>query len=114
MVDRRGNVLRADRPIDDVLAASLLRPITWPIRIDPQAISTLNVWPQWSRPASRFIRGVRPNSPIATTRVDSNSPLDQVIDQGRDGPVERRDQLACPLLGLELRVASRGDPRGRS
>ena len=72
VVDRRGDVLRADRPVDDVLAArSLLRPITWPIRIRPQPIRTLKVLPQWSRPASLFIRGVRPNSPIATTSVES-------------------------------------------
>ena len=29
--------------------------------------------------------------------------VDQVVDQGGDGPVERRDQLLRPLLGLELR-----------
>ena len=104
VIDRRGDILRADRPVDDVLAAALLRPITWPIRIDPQPIRTLKVLPQWSRPASLFIRGVRPNSPIATTSVESYSPrCDQVVDQGRDGPVQRRDQLPGPVLGLELR-----------
>ncbi len=53
--------------------------------------------PQWSRPASLFMRGVRPNSPITTTSVDSYRPLfDQVLDQGAEGAVEGRDQLLAP------------------
>ena len=81
MVDRRRDVLRADRPVDDSSPRALLRPMTWPIRIDPQPMRTLKVWPQWSRPASLFIRGVRPNSPMATTSVDSYKPsCDQIID----------------------------------
>ena len=45
--------------------------MAWPICMLPEAMSTLNVSPQWSRPALEFIRGVRPNSPIATTSVFS-------------------------------------------
>ena len=49
-------------------------PMVWPIFMPPQPIRTLNVLPQWSRPPSAFMRGVRPNSPIATTSVFSYRP----------------------------------------
>ena len=75
------------------------RPITWPICMPPQPISTLKVCPQWSRPASLFIRGVRPNSPIATTSVFSYSPR---AIRSRPGPpmaaVQRRDEQLGALL----------------
>ena len=73
-IHRGGNVLRVDRPVDDMFAAGLERPIAWPIFMPPPPNSTLKVLPQWSRPALALMRGVRPNSPIATISVLSYKP----------------------------------------
>ena len=52
-------------------------------------MATLQTPGQWSRPPDELIRGVRPNSPAATTSVDSSRPrLIEIVDQGREGAVE--------------------------
>ena len=67
--------------------------------------------PQWSRPGTGsepgtpvvLIRGVRPNSPMTSTSVESSRPrCVEVVDQAADGRVEdRQDRASCPLSRLE-------------
>ena len=83
---------------------SLLRPMTWPIRIDPQPMSTLKASPQWSRPASLFI--LRRSAKLAHRDNQCRfvePTLNQVVDERGNGSIKRRDQLPGPFLGLELR-----------
>lgn len=49
-------------------------PTTRPPATPPRAIAALNTLGSWSRPASLLTRGVRLNSPQATTSVASRSP----------------------------------------
>ena len=45
-----------------------------PCLMPPPAITTLNTFGQWSRPARLLIFGVRPNSDPMQTSVDDSSP----------------------------------------
>src|SRR5437899_3070113 len=49
-------------------------PTTWPIFNPPPASARVHKGPQWSRPASPLMRGVRPNSPVMTSRIFSLKP----------------------------------------
>src|SRR5262249_61317832 len=49
-------------------------PIACPPLTPQPARARLNASGKWSRPASRLTRGVRPNSPIQITSVESSSP----------------------------------------
>ena len=48
--------------------------MTVPPWTPPPANKTVMTGPQWSRPASLLILGVRPNSPVITTSVESSRP----------------------------------------
>ena len=49
-------------------------PIDWPPLTPPPATRALKTRGKWSRPPVGLIAGVRPNSPIQTTRVRSSIP----------------------------------------
>lgn len=65
--------------------------------------------PQWSRPPFALIRGVRPNSPTATTSVSSSKPrLLQIIQQRGEGHVELRgEHIFHPIGVASVRVPQR-------
>ena len=72
-----------------------LAPMTWPPRMPPPASSALQTPGQWSRPPAALSFGVRPNSPVATTSVESSRPrAREVVQERREGPIEGRQQLA--------------------
>ena len=61
--------------------------------------------PQWSRPASLLIFGVRPNSPIAQhQRVGQQAAAVHVLDQGREALVELGQLLVQALEDLGVMV----------
>ena len=77
----------------------------WPRLIPPPAMTMLKTRGQWSRPPPAFTFGVRPNSLVMSTSVESSKPrLLQVQDQSGKGLVEigklRRcrdsDMSECP------------------
>ena len=77
-----------------------------PPRTPAPAKTAENTAAQWSRPSRVLafpvlvpIRGVRPNSPVTTTSVSSSSPRRfQVVEQGRDALVGRRQQPVLERL----------------
>ena len=56
-------------------AVASVEPRTAPPRVPPPAIKAHQAPVQWSRPPRAFTRGVRPNSPTATTNVSSSWPV---------------------------------------
>src|SRR5262249_9561655 len=78
--DRPGHVPRADpggglpgRSLTDAPILSVARR-TMPGLTPPPASTIENACGQWSRPAIVLIRGVRPNSVVSTTSVESSRP----------------------------------------
>ena len=85
--------------------------MTVPPRMPPPAKKTLCTAPQWSRPgpgyesASVESLGVRPNSLPMTISVARAARSMQVVEQGGDGPVGRREQLVLqPGEDVAVRV----------
>ncbi len=110
-------VLGPERMDAGILAACVGRaPITRPRANPPPATRTLITRPQWSRPGTGsepgtpflFIRGVRPNSPITITIVESSRPRrSRSSIRVHDGGVQDRQHAVHPLLeaGVEVPAA---------
>ena len=76
--------------------SSLVAPRTTPPRTPPPASTALHAAGWWSRPSSSLILGVRPNSPMHTTSVESRSLRSP---RSREERGQRRIERAHELLG---------------
>ena len=96
--DRRRQVGRRDRVVAHVAAGSVVAPYTCPPRTPPPARSAVNACGQWSRPVFSVVaalgelaelRASGRTRPVTTTSVVSSRPARvQVLDEGRERPVE--------------------------
>ncbi len=83
--------------------------MTCPPLMPPPASATLKTLGKWSRPALALILGVRPNSPIHTTkRLIEHAALLEVGDQSREPRIDLAGVLADFFMVLLVRVPAVG------
>ena len=119
MIHRGEQVGGRDGAIGGCTAMGVAGAHNLPPETPPPARTTLQTPGQWSRPPDALIRGVRPNSPAATTRVVSSRPhrsrssskaenARSNVGSSSSGVIvqraERRRAVAVPRQAVEHRV----------